>query len=247
MYVHREKLCDMVPVDIVANSCIVAAMMAANNKPKTPFVVNCVSGSLNPISWGQVKTIADPLLIRNPSMEMFRYPGSRFHSIKQLHDLNVLIEHVIPSQLVDFVFRITGHQPILSQVYQKVHRTINALEYFTTNEWTYRTNNFQSLSASLNQADRNKFYTDVRMIHWPTYMEVFILGVRKFLLKEDPSTLPEARRRLQRIYYIILLAKLAVVGGSLQQFYYHYSTIKRYWEQLGRPLMSSTMARIKFT
>ena len=86
----------------------------------------------------------------------------------------------------------------LNQVYDKVNRSMQALEYFTTNEWYYRNNHFLEINETLSEDDREKFLCDVRRIHWPTYIETFILGVRKFLLKEDPSTLPKARARLQR-------------------------------------------------
>jgi fatty acyl-CoA reductase len=85
----------------------------------------------------------------------------------------------------------------LNQVYSKVNRTIVALEYFTTNEWTFVNKNQLSL-CDFPQEDVDKFYSDVRRIHWPSYMETYILGVRKFLLKEDPHTIPAARQKLQR-------------------------------------------------
>jgi fatty acyl-CoA reductase len=233
----------MVPVDIVANSCIAAACVAGTRRQMRVSVFNCTSGGLNPISWGRVRDVAEPLLIKHPSMEIFRYPGSRFHAIKLLHQLNLFIEHTIPSQVVDFIFKITGHKPILAQVYQKVHRTINALEYFTTNEWTYRNSNQLSLTEEANEHDKERFYSDVRRIHWPTYMETYILGVRKFLLKEDPSTLPEARKRLQRIYYLILLGKVAAALTIAHQSYTHYPTAKKVWFNYLQPILKSPLTR----
>ena len=112
MIVKKEKICDMVPVDVVANSCIVSAAYVANCCPSKATVFNCTSGSVNPISWGRVKEIAEPLLMKHPSMEIFRYPGTRFNSSKFLHELNVLIEHTIPAHLIDFLFKITGHKPM---------------------------------------------------------------------------------------------------------------------------------------
>ena len=138
IYVQKEKICDMVPVDVVANSCILAAVQVgslgsmsngngvanghcngngrlsnrsspANSRVR---VFNCTSGCVNPISWGRVKEVADPLLIKHPSMELFRYPGSRFHANKYVHELHLLIEHTAIAFIVDFVFKITGHRPM---------------------------------------------------------------------------------------------------------------------------------------
>lgn len=140
-----------------------------------------------------------------------------------------------------------------------------ALEYFTMNEWTFRDSNQLGLATSLSRSEQEIFTTDVQRIHWPTYLETYILGVRKFLLKEDPSTLPLARKRLERfvplsvfrcghlsklylisssisfrIYYIILMMKLSVVFGSIHQAWYHYNTIKVLWKALAVPLLKST-------
>ncbi|RWS14634.1 putative fatty acyl-CoA reductase CG5065-like protein, partial [Dinothrombium tinctorium] len=197
MHVHKEKICDMVPVDIVANALIVGAWFVGTKKSGQIQVFNCTSGGLNPITWSQIKEISSPLLIKNPSMELFRYPGSSFHSNRLVHELFLQLEHNIPAFFIDFLFKITGHKPILSQIYQKVHRAINALEYFTTNEWTFITDNFLTLLNEMSEEDKNIFYADVRRINWQSYMESYVLGVRRFLLKEDPSTIPEARKRLQ--------------------------------------------------
>lgn len=240
LVVEKEKICDMVPVDIVANTCILTAVHVALSSPNTVKVYNCTSGSTNPISWGRVKEISDPLLIKNPSMELFRYPGCFFHSSKTIHELHLLVEHTAIAYFVDFVFKITGHKPILTQVYAKVNRTIVALEYFTTNEWTFDNKNQLALCSDFSRNDADTFLTDTRSIHWPNYLETYILGVRKFLLKEDPSTLPAARLKLQRLYYIMLLAKLSIVLGSAHQLWYHYPTLRFLWRQFALPWLRKT-------
>ena len=46
--------------------------------------------------------------------------------------------------------------------------------------------------------DRRVFYFDVRKINWPLYLEKYALGARQFILKDDPSSLPVARKKLQK-------------------------------------------------
>ena len=86
----------------------------------------------------------------------------------------------------------------MTPVYEKVHRSIEALEHFTTNEWTWRTENFEKLVSSQNKVDREKFFIDIQRIDWKSYMESYIFGVRYYLLREDPSTIPSARKKLNR-------------------------------------------------
>ena len=95
----------------------------------------------------------------------------------------------------------------MTPVYEKVHRSIEALEHFTTNEWTWRTENFEKLVNSQNKVDREKFFIDIQRIDWKSYMESYILGVRYYLLREDPSTIPNARKKLNRYVVIFEPAK----------------------------------------
>lgn len=107
----------------------------------------------------------------------------------------------------------------LGPIYQKVHRTTAALEYFTTNEWIYRVENFQALNDSLSTGDRQSFQIDTRNIMWPTYMENYVLGIRHFLLKEDPSTIDAAKFRLDLLYYATQATKVSVATISTYCLY----------------------------
>lgn len=42
------------------------------------------------------------------------------------------------------------------------------------------------------------FYFDPRGLHWPTYIENYCLGTKKFLLNEDLSGLPAAKAHLRK-------------------------------------------------
>ena len=42
------------------------------------------------------------------------------------------------------------------------------------------------------------FYLDPRPLHWPTYIENYILGTKKYLLKEDMVDVPAARAHLKK-------------------------------------------------
>lgn len=112
MHADVNKICDLIPVDIVVNTCISAAWLTAFLRPSSVIVVNCTSGPLNPITWGDIKRLSHPLLIKHPSMELFRYPGASFHSSRIIHELQLQIEHNLPAIFIDFLFKITGHKPM---------------------------------------------------------------------------------------------------------------------------------------
>lgn len=43
---------------------------------------------------------------------------------------------------------------------------------------------------------------DVRRIEWDAYFRDFVIGIKKYLLKEDPSDLTAAKRRFKRFVAI---------------------------------------------
>lgn len=230
MLVDGQKICDAIPVDIVANTIITSAWHVANQNSRTdktrnsflgpdPYVVNCISGQINPITWEDIRTLSHPWLIKYPSNETFRYPGPIFVKNRTLHKILTGIEHDLPTYIIDLVFKILGHDPILGPIYQKVYRTMNALEFFTTHEWFYRTENFQALNRELSTEDKSRFVIDVKQIDWPKYMENYVLGVRNYLLKEDPETIDAAKFRLDMLYYATQLTKVSVAGVSAFCFY----------------------------
>lgn len=236
MLVDGDKICDAIPVDIVANTIIATAWHVSKqhqgrkrnqegekskeaSKAVKPFVVNCISGQINPITWEEIRSLSQPWLVKYPPTQIFRYPGPTFVSNKTLHKLLVSLEHDLPTYVIDLLFKALGHSPMLGPIYQKVHRTTMALEYFTKNEWIYQTENFQALNLSLSPEDRQRFVIDVRKIDWPKYMENYVLGVRHYLLNEDPNSIQAARTKLDLLYYGTQATKVSVAGISAYVFY----------------------------
>ncbi len=43
------------------------------------------------------------------------------------------------------------------------------------------------------------FYFDPRSIHWKTYIENYLIGTKKYLLKEDLHGVPAARQHLNNL------------------------------------------------
>ena len=73
------------------------------------------------------------------------------------------------------------------------------------------------LAQSLTEEDRNLFYFQLDTVDWSSFMEDYILGIRKYLLKQDPSTIPTCRNkmfflwladRMMKVFMVYLLYKL---------------------------------------
>jgi fatty acyl-CoA reductase len=72
------------------------------------------------------------------------------------------------------------------------------LQYYTTRQWIFKNDNLKALPQSLTGKDRETFYTDTKIVNWNEYIRQIVLGTRQYCLKEDPATLPKARRHMKR-------------------------------------------------
>lgn len=203
MLCHDNKIADLVPVDMVINLMICAAWRTATNRPSGGIqVYNCCTGQQMPITW---KTFIDHCFIfmrKNPLGELVWYPGGSIHANWVVNTFGMLTLHILPAYVLDFFSRISGKKPIMVRIQSKLLKAAKCLEYFTTQQWRFNDDNVKHLNSVLSAEDRRTFLFDVREIHWPSYLESYALGIRHFIFKEQPSSLPKARKHLQKLFWV---------------------------------------------
>lgn len=84
------------------------------------------------------------------------------------------------------------------RVQNKLYKAAKCLEYFSTRQWRFIDENVRLLNGTLSAEDRAEFPFDVSQIEWAKYIEDYVLGIRHFIFKEHPSSLPVARKQLQK-------------------------------------------------
>lgn len=215
MLVYDGSVVDWMPVDLVANLLLSAAWHVGTQKPNTAKVYNCTSYDLNKVTWSDVERTAYPLIIRNPSLRVIRYPGGSFKSNPFMNMLSIKLQHALPAYVIDTLAGIFGYKPEFMSMVRRMERAAGYLQYFTTKEWTFKSRNLIHLRDIQTPKDREIFNFDVRTVEWEPYLESYVLGVRKFILQENESSLPAARRKLWRLYYAELLAKWGAAVGII--------------------------------
>ncbi|XP_069702737.1 putative fatty acyl-CoA reductase CG5065 [Periplaneta americana] len=202
MLCHESKTADVVPVDIVINLMICAAWRTATVRPDGIAVYNCCTGIQKPITWKEFVDLCFVYMRRHPLGDVIWYPDGKCRSNWVLNSLCTLTLHIIPAHLLDFFSRIVGKKAIMVRVQNKLDKAAKCLEYFSTQQWRFSDENVQHLNGLLSPDDRRTFQFDVREIHWPTYIESYVLGIRHFIFKEHPSSLPKARKQLQKLFWV---------------------------------------------
>jgi alcohol-forming fatty acyl-CoA reductase len=83
----------------------------------------------------------------------------------------------------------------MMKVYRKISRFSDVIAYFATQEWKFNNKNMQDLWNRLHPKDQELFNFSMQNMDWENYFKTHILGLRKYLAKDDPSTIPVARTR----------------------------------------------------
>ena len=69
------------------------------------------------------------------------------------------------------------------------------VKYIGEQYWLFHDRNVKSLLEQLTPEDRDIFYFDIKRLYWVSYLERCVMGVRKHILRDDPSILPKVRKR----------------------------------------------------
>lgn len=65
------------------------------------------------------------------------------------------------------------------RIQDKLSKAATCLEYFTTQEWHFEDENVRNLATTLSEADKKEFCFDVAKIDWESYIENYVLGIRR--------------------------------------------------------------------
>ena len=80
----------------------------------------------------------------------------------------------------------------------KIQNGLKMLQFYTVRPWKFDNDNWKTIYESLDDMEKLKFYSNSTKIDWLEYMANYILGIRHFCLKEEPHTLPDARRNMKK-------------------------------------------------
>ncbi|NXI65638.1 FACR1 reductase, partial [Anseranas semipalmata] len=208
MRATNGAVADLVPVDVVVNVTLAAAWYSGVNRPRNIMIYNCTTGGTNPFHWSEVEYHVISSFKRNPLEQAFRRPNVNLTSNHLLYHYWIAVSHKAPAFLYDIYLRITGRSPRMMKTISRLHKSMVLLEYFTRNSWIWNTENMTMLMNQLTPEDKKAmkafifmqtFNFDVRQLHWAEYMENYCIGTKKYVLNEEMSGLPAARKHLNKL------------------------------------------------
>ncbi|KAI8433367.1 hypothetical protein MSG28_015408 [Choristoneura fumiferana] len=227
-----SRVADLVPVDTVINLMIVCAWRTHHRRGDGVVVYNCCTGQQNPITWQRFVRTSFKYMRKHPFSEVLWYPGGDITSNRLKHSALSLLEHRAPAFVMDLVARATGKKPMMMRVQNKLEKAAACLEYFTTRQWAFADDNVQALCAALSPEDTRTFDFNVRNIDWDAYIESYVLGIRRFLFKESPDTLPRSRTLIRRLHIVHVLTQLAAVFLFWRFLFSRSNALRAVWRRI---------------
>ncbi|CAG4949291.1 unnamed protein product [Parnassius apollo] len=219
MYMELDKVADMVPVDLTVNAILASAWYTAKhfkeNQTSNIPIYNYVSGPQNPITWGNFIELNRKHGMDKPTTKAVWYYGLNPTNNYYVFLFYNFFLHFIPALLVDMYCALTSRRRVMLQLYNKVMKTTKILFYFSTQEWRFTDNNVREMWHSLSGPDRAVFPFGIGEMSWDYMTETFLLGIRVYLVKDDVSTLPEARKKWNRLYYMHQFLRITAMSVVL--------------------------------
>ncbi|XP_061381673.1 putative fatty acyl-CoA reductase CG5065 isoform X1 [Danaus plexippus] len=219
MLCEGSYLADAIPVDIVTNGCILIAHNIALERPKDVRIFNLTLSGVHKITWREVIELGEKYVNTYPHLMVLWYPGGNIRSYWITHQINLVLTHILPAYFIDFLLLLFRKKPFLVKIQKRISHGLSILQYYTMKEWHFKNNNFLALQRSISDEENEIFYTDVSKIDTADYLKNYVLGVRHFVCKEDPSTLPRAKK-IHRIRYILHIFAQTLFYSLIAWFLY---------------------------
>merc|ERR1712226_476844 len=241
MMAFPDAVSNLVPVDIVANIVIAAPWFRESKKLqlhalgeseeyKSPektdhnLVINCESGHITkPLIWDEVPKLIERFYSESPFEKAVRYPRMRVTDNRLKYIFYTFFCHYTPAMMMDALLKCMGQKPKLYNMYNKLHKSLQTLDFFTQHHWKWDVNNLndmeqllQTIKSSRAQStkprEQESSWTDdwnvsLQGLDWTKYIEFYCLGTKKFVMKEEMSKMGKARKRMQRlklVHYLIV-------------------------------------------
>ncbi|CAG9854988.1 unnamed protein product [Phyllotreta striolata] len=226
---------DYVPVDMAINSILTVAWKTGSEPRKAePEVYHITANRDNSITWGEALEIAKRHILNYPYSVCLWYPGGSPKTTYLMHVLAAFFFHIIPAYVVDFLLQLTGNKPFLVNLQKRLHHGLKVLHYYTTRPWFFHNKKFFELYASLTDKDREIFYYNEGPFDHEEYLLNYVLGARKYCVKEGMETVPYARKVMRRLYYLDLAKNVILYGLMLWLFYLF---VTKFLDVIGNPLI----------
>lgn len=81
---------------------------------------------------------------------------------------------------------------------QKLKQTLQLHHYFFQNQWDFHNEKLKNIRDKLSDKDKAIFFCDESVMDWEIYFKNYVLGMKKFILKENIEDLQVHRKNYNK-------------------------------------------------
>ncbi|XP_068986787.1 putative fatty acyl-CoA reductase CG5065 [Bombus flavifrons] len=204
---RKDARMDVVPVDFVVDTIICTAWHVTLHRDHEVKVYNCTSNAY-PFKWGQMKDAVVKCSIETPLNDTLWYPGCPMIANRYIYNVLGVIPYVLPAFVIDIFLRLRRRKPTMMKLLKSGNKLSTSATCFTTHEWTFQRDNCTDLMRKVKMLnDSDIFKLDLRDMDWQKYVAIYLMGIRKFVLKQEFKSI--ARQRLARLYWIHQITRIS--------------------------------------
>ncbi|KAG5861930.1 hypothetical protein JTB14_017414 [Gonioctena quinquepunctata] len=103
----------------------------------------------------------------------------------------------------------------MKKIYSKQDKVSNVLRYFLLREFDINNDNVKDLWKKMSDEDKKVFNFDIDSIDLHGYFENMVMGMKKFILKEDINKLKLHKERYKRLTFLHYMMKYSFFGLAI--------------------------------
>ncbi|XP_037944010.1 fatty acyl-CoA reductase wat-like [Teleopsis dalmanni] len=224
LYANIEANAGVVPVDYCANAMLSTAWYTAKSVRQDvtspPSIYNLVPDSANPLKWKSYMRSVEEHGTKMPLTNMIWFPFLIHTNSILFYKILCFFYHTIPGYIFDLLLLVLGKKRRLVKTYKKIHQQRPMFDYFVERNFNFSITNSKQLWKNLTPEDQSIFNFDMLSINWSEYFYNSLCGMRRFLAKEEPSTIPRGLELKKRFLILHRAVQLLVYGGGSLLFYW---------------------------
>ncbi|KAK9738284.1 Male sterility protein [Popillia japonica] len=213
---------DLITVDVVADNILaLGAYSLQNGMPSRVFNISshnyfserCI------VFFEKCKQI---ITERAPFETFLWIPSITLTNSKFVYYFLVVICQLLPSLIIDRLLPLFGHKPFLWRTQMRILDSLNILQYYLENTWTFENHCIAKCEAWMNAKEFHKYTLTHYGIDLNEYLIQLFLGTKRYILKEPDVILPKTKRLMR-----IMVWANQILGIILKLFvsYFFYRMV----------------------
>ncbi|XP_053687742.1 fatty acyl-CoA reductase wat-like [Sabethes cyaneus] len=224
LHCNSDYHVDIIPADLVVNSSLAVIWYTSTKQPNqvcgsAENVFNCTTRLDKPFAFSDVSKYSKDYILQLLPLNALWYPTCKLTPSANVYYVLQLFYHFIPAILFDCLAKLNGMEPKVLYIYRKIQQFSDVLTFFTTNEWIFINDKMRKVYDSMAPEDRDYFPADIKNINWGDFFLTYLLGLRKYIVRESLENLKQSQRKCFRLLLAHYLIRLVVYSALAALLY----------------------------